>query len=175
MWPFLFACSNSSAGILANCSPDYARASRDGSPYLDARSYRVNFRQCYGCGASMTKPPLPPSSNRPIQDPTLLQTPEQLRLQELADSDILSQPLPPPRLHDEISSRSLRARGLERPQLDALVEWITRDDAPAVEDKTDGRLTLCLDAEIGLEAETVDDGDQALDAVERGTGYGTVL
>lgn len=80
-----------------------------------------------------------------LQHPTLFQLPKQLRLQKLANRNILRKSLPPPRLEHKVARGSLRRRGLERPQLDLLVQRVAGDDGPSVEDEGEGDLALCVD------------------------------
>ena len=80
-----------------------------------------------------------------LQHPALPQLPKQLRLQELANRDVLRKPLPPSSLEHKVARRRLCRRGLERPQLDFLVERVAGDDGPAVEDEGEGDLALGVD------------------------------
>ena len=113
-------------------------------------------------------------SNLPIQDPPFLQTLPKIRLQELPHANILTKPLPPPRLQHKIPRRRHRTRHLQWARLDLPVQRIPRHDNPPIKDETDHRLALRMDPHIGFEAEAVDDGDEAPDAVERGPRYGAV-
>lgn len=50
------------------------------------------------------------------------------------------------------------------------VQRVARDNAPAIKDQADHGAALGADAQVRLEAEAVDDGNQAVDAVERRAG-----
>ena len=110
----------------------------------------------------------------PIQHPPLLQPLPQLRLQKLPHAHIPTQTLPPTRLDDKIPRRGRHGRHLQRTELDFAIERIPGDHAPFVKDERDAGLALGVDAHVGLEAEAVDDGDQAAHAVQRGAGQGPV-
>lgn len=98
----------------------------------------------------------------------------ELRLQELGHADILTQALPAPGLEDKVPGRSLRAGHLQRPRDHVLVERVAGDDVPAVKDEADHGAALGVDAQLRLEAEAVDDGDEALGAVQRRARDGPV-
>jgi len=100
-----------------------------------------------------------------IQKPRTFNHGMQLGFQELGDGNLLVQSLPPPRLEHQIPSHSLCGCGLQRAQLDLLVERITGDDVPPVEDQRAERLTLRVDPDVGLETERIDYRDQAFDVV----------
>lgn len=108
------------------------------------------------------------------QSTALYQALVKLGLQKLGHADILAQTLAPPRLEHKVSRRRLRVSHLQRTEDNVLIERITGNNVPPVEHQTDHGLAGRVDPQIGLEAETVDDGQQAVDAVERGAGNGTV-
>ena len=101
----------------------------------------------------------------PIQNPPLLQTLPQIRLQKLPHANILTKTLTPPSLQHEIPRRSHRARHFEWTRLDLSIQRISRHDIPSIEYETYHRLSLGVDSDICFEAEGVDDGDEASDAV----------
>jgi hypothetical protein len=86
----------------------------------------------------------------PIQHTALLQAPEQIGLEELANGDVLSEPLAAARLEDKVAGECLRGRGLERAQRHVLVERVAGDNGPAVEDEGERDLALGVDLARGL-------------------------
>lgn len=80
-----------------------------------------------------------------VQDPALAQAAEQLGLEELADADVLGEALPAARLEHEVARRGLGVGGLERAQLERLVEGVAGHDLPLVEDEGEVDLTLRVD------------------------------
>jgi hypothetical protein len=101
-----------------------------------------------------------------VQNASFLQAGKELWLKELRYADILTQTLSPSRLEDEIASSGLRACRLKRPKNDVFIKRITRDDGPAIKDEGHSSLALSVDSKIRLEAERVDNGDKATNAVE---------
>ena len=117
-----------------------------------------------------------PTNNalRLTKSAALYQALVKLGLQKLGHADILAQALAPSRLQHKVSGRCLRVSHLQRTQDNLLVERIAGHNVPPIKHQTDHGLAGCVDPQVGLEAETVDDGQQAVDAVKRGAGDGTV-
>ena len=91
----------------------------------------------------------------------------ELGLKELRDGDVLSKALAAAGLEDEIASGGVGLGGLEGAGRQGAVEGVAGAFLPAVEDEGDGGgLALGLDADVGLEAEGVDDGQKTTDSVE---------
>jgi hypothetical protein len=79
-----------------------------------------------------------------IQHSTLLQTAEQFRFQKFTNSNIFRQTFPSSSLENEIPGQSLGGRWLQCSQLNVAIQRVTRDDGPAVENKGNRGLTLCM-------------------------------
>ncbi len=80
-----------------------------------------------------------------VQDAALFETLEEIRLQKLADRDVLRQTLSPPRLEHKVSRCCLRRGRLKRPDFDVAIQRVAGDDGPAVEDQGNGCLALGVD------------------------------
>ena len=91
-------------------------------------------------------------------------------VEELVDAHVLAQPLAAPGLDHELAREVRRRLRLERLEDDVLVERVARHDRKVVECREGKGLALRVRAQVGLEAERVDDGQVGLDIVEERAG-----
>mmetsp|Transcript_58935 Transcript_58935/g.86253 ORF Transcript_58935/g.86253 Transcript_58935/m.86253 type:complete len:295 (+) Transcript_58935:171-1055(+) len=96
-------------------------------------------------------------------------------VEELVDADVLAEPLAAARLDHELARQVRRGAGLQRVQHDRPVQRVPRHRGPVVEGRERHRLALGVGAEVGLEAEGLDGGQEGLDGVEGRPGLGRVL